>query len=67
MAALTEIDQAPDQEYRALKTIQAQLEAIRQRYADSHPVNIALKTTCLAVYTAELAYLPYLDKRYEAV
>ena len=65
MAALTEIDQAPDQESQALKAMQSQLLFMQARYEHDHPLSIALQKANDAVYAAELVYIPYLDKRYE--
>jgi len=65
MAALTEIDQAPDQESSALTGMLSQFVFIQRRYAHDHPIHIALQKAHDAVFAAQLVYIPYLDKRYE--
>ena len=67
MAVLTEIDQNPDQETLTLKGMVQQLEYIQARYAHDDPRRIALQKAQDALFAAELVYVPYLDKRYEAV
>jgi len=65
MAALTQLDQNPDQESQALKAMQSQLLFMQARYELFHPLSIALQKANDAVYAAELVYVPYLDKRFE--
>ncbi len=67
MAALTELDQNPEQEVKTLIAMGVQLGMIRKRYPDEHPLNNALAQAYHALARTGKSYIPYLDKRYEVV
>lgn len=65
MTRLAELDQAPDQEARTLRTLERQLQAIQRRYPASHPVKLGMDTLLESLWALQAIYAPYLDPRYE--